>query len=319
MPIDLVEPDPRIIVHDRTGARLPYSRGIMATSLLATGITTEEAYRLASLIQSRLLNHDRHEVENAELVALVQRTLAEQEAPGVAQRWLAWRHAKRSGRPIVVVLAGAPGVGKSTIATRLAVRLDITRVVTTDAIREVLRLVVPPVVLPELHMSTFEVLDEADVTSPSTAGFVRFGRQCEAVCHAAAAVASRMATEHRSVILEGAHLLPGQIARHLAGHPARPTVVERLLTIDHVNRHGEQLAQRAKSEPLRGGGRHLDGLESIRAIQTHLTTRAVVAKVGTFDAHLTSELTQHIVDEIAAHAIQNDTHDPLRATRSPAH
>ena len=117
MPTDLA-PDPRIVVHDRTGARLPYSRGIMATSLLATGLPTEEAYQLASHIQARPLQHDRSDVDAHELVEIAQSTLDEHAStPDISQRWMAWRSAKRSGRPIIVVLGGAPGV-------------------TTDAIRE---------------------------------------------------------------------------------------------------------------------------------------------------------------------------------------
>ena len=299
MPIDLVESDPRIVVHDRTGASLPYSRGIMATSLLATGIATEEAYRLASLVQARLLHHRRHDVEAHELVELVQVTLDEHATdPEITPRWLAWRHAKRSGRPIVVVLCGAPGVGKSTVATRLAVRLDVTRLVTTDAIREVLRLVVPPVVLPELHRSTFELLDD-----DQPGRFAGFDRQCAAVGDAAVAVARRMVTENRSMILEGVHAIPGATTRLLADHPADPIVVERLVTIDDPTRHAQHLRRRAGDEPLRGGARHIDQLQSIRSVQHHLADLAAAAGVPTVDARIATDLTQNIVDEIAPHAL----------------
>jgi 2-phosphoglycerate kinase len=301
MPIDLVEADPRIIVHDRTGARLPYSRGIMATSLLATGVPTEEAYRLASLIQARLLHHDRLDVDAHELVELTQHTLDEHATNlGISKRWLAWRQAKRSGRPIIIGLGGAPGVGKSTIATRLAVRLEITRVVTTDTIREILRLVIPSVVLPELHTSTFELLDEPQTADRCTPGFVRFDRQCDAVGHAATAVAARLANENRSVILEGVHLLPGELINQLTDHPARPIVVERLVTVDRSSYHSHQLAQRAESEPLRDGDRHIAEFDAIRAIQAHLTESAADAGVDTVDARTTTDLTQNIVDEIAS-------------------
>ncbi len=308
MPIDLVETDPRIIVHDRTGARLPYSRGIMATSLLATGMPTEEAYRLASLIQARLLRHDRHDVEAHELVELTQHTLDEHATNhGISERWMAWRQAKRSGRPIIIGLGGAPGVGKSTVATRLAVRLEITRVVTTDAIREILRLVVPSIVLPELHTSTFELLDKPRAADRSMPGFARFDRQCDAVGHAATAVAARLAKENRSAILEGVHLLPGELTRQLADHPARPIVVERLITVDRSSHHSDQLAQRAESEPLRDGRRHLDDLDAIRAIQTHLTSSALGAGVETVEARTTTELTQSIVDEIASRVVDTSS------------
>ena len=47
MPTDLVSDDPNLLITNRRGEVLPYSRGIMATSLLATGVHTEEACRLA--------------------------------------------------------------------------------------------------------------------------------------------------------------------------------------------------------------------------------------------------------------------------------
>ena len=292
MPIDLADTDPRIIVRDRTGAALPYSRGIMATSLLASGVLTEEAHRLAALVQARLLHHDRHDVDAHELVELARLTLHEHaQDPAVAERWIAWRDAKQSGRPIVIVLGGAPGVGKSTVATRLAVRLGITQVVTTDAIREVLRLVVPPVVLPELHRSTFDLVGTS---------FAGFERQCNSVASATAAVVDRLATEHRSVIVEGVHLIPGAITSLVATHPARPVVIERLITIAEAAQHGEHLTRRFSTGPLHNGTRHLDDFDAIRSIQQHLIRRADDAGIAMLDGRDTANLTQGIVDEIAA-------------------
>ena len=107
----------------------------MATSLLATGVPTEEAYRLASVVQQRLLMQGFRELDAEQLVQLTHDLLlTEANDVGIADRWTAWRRAKRSGRPIAIVLGGAAGTGKSTLATRLAVRLYIPRVVTTDAI-----------------------------------------------------------------------------------------------------------------------------------------------------------------------------------------
>ena len=76
------------------------------------------------------------------------------------------------------------------MATRLAVRLGITRVVTTDAIREVLRTVIPDTVLPELHCSTFETAKRADGAGGQLQSF---HRQARAVGAATAAVANRLA------------------------------------------------------------------------------------------------------------------------------
>ena len=44
---------------------------------------------------------------------------------------------RRLARPLIILLGGPTGAGKSTVATMLASRLGITRVIPTDAIREV--------------------------------------------------------------------------------------------------------------------------------------------------------------------------------------
>ncbi len=286
--------DDRITIHDRSDNRLPFSRGIMATSLLATGVPTEDAYRLASIIQQRLLAARQSDFTAEELVAAVHSILAsEADESGLADRWTSWRRAKRSGRPVVIVLCGAPGTGKSTLATRIAVRLAITRVVTSDAIRDVLRTVVPEAVLPELHRSTFDL-----VVPDSLEPFSGFDRQGNAVGSAAVAIADRLADEHRSLILEGVHMLPGATASSLADHPADPIVVERLILQDDADRHADLLRKRQVTEPLRHGSRHLDGFERIRSIQDHLIDVANRSEVEVVDSGEAGNLTQNIVEEI---------------------
>ncbi|MBL0220311.1 MAG: hypothetical protein IPQ07_41385 [Myxococcales bacterium] len=164
---------------------------------------------------------------------------------------------RREGRPLLLVLGGAPGVGKSTISTRLAVRFGITRIVTTDTIREVLRTVIPPTVLPELHVSTYESVgagaDPAEV----------YVRQARVVGGALVAVVRRLLTERRSVIVEGVHLLPGELVSALGEHPSRPVVVELMLTLEDAEAHRAQLAARRAGEPERGGQRSLDQFGTI--------------------------------------------------------
>lgn len=293
VPRDLVPDDRHLVVHDRADLRLPFSRGIMATSLLATGLSTAEAYRLASMVLDELRADGRTEIEADDLVERASTMLRDQAGQSVASRWLAWRHAKRVRRPVVVVICGAPGVGKSTIATRLAVRLEVTRIVTTDTIREVLRTVIPDTVLPELHASSFELID-LDAPVP----FAGFDRQSSSVAAAIDAVVARLCTEQRSSVVEGIHATPGYLTRSAAGHPTRPVIIERLIIEPSEELHRERLMHRAQSEPLRDGQRGLAEFAKIRATQDHLVTAARASGVSVVDMSGLGELTQSVVDEI---------------------
>ncbi len=55
-----------------------------------------------------------------------------------------------------MLIGGATGVGKSTIATQLAARLGVVRVVASDAIREVMRAMFSRELMPSLHTSSFD-------------------------------------------------------------------------------------------------------------------------------------------------------------------
>ncbi len=286
-----------IMVRDRAGTGLPFSKGLMATSILVTGLRTEEAYRVAAEIQQRLLDRPEREIEADALTQVAHEMIEQRAGKEAAERYLGWRRAKRSGRPVIVALAGAPGVGKSTLATRLAVRLGLTRVVTTDTIREVLRSVIPHSVLPELHISTYETTE----THPGDPPLGAFHRQARAVSAATAAVASRLINEHTSAIVEGVHLMPGFLRGELAEHPNRPIVVEMTAIVDDTQHHRAQLVRRAHSEPERNGNRHLSHLDRIRDLQSLLIEHANRSHVPVYDIARSHDLTQRVVDEVVTH------------------
>ena len=62
---------------------------------------------------------------------------------------------RRTERPLFLLIGGATGTGKSTLATEAAVRLGITSVTSTDMIRETMRTVLSADVVPGLHDHSF--------------------------------------------------------------------------------------------------------------------------------------------------------------------
>lgn len=172
------------------------------------------------------------------------------------------------GRPLVVLIGGATGVGKSTVATELARRLGIARVSSTDFIREVLRSVVPEAIAPELSRSSFE-LDNGH--SRNGAGpHAEFERQARQVLVGVHAEIERAAREGIPLILEGIHLFPGLVD---VGALPCGLAVHVVLTVDDGEDHQHRFVLRGESS-ARPAGRYEDGLGAIRELQEHLVATA---------------------------------------------
>lgn len=293
MPSDLKSgiSDNTSIVIDRFGIGFPFSRGIMASSILATGIETPKAYVIAQLIQDTLSQKNIKQILSQNLTDLAVDILKREAGKEVANYYKSWQQIKNSGRPIVIGLSAASGIGKSTFATRLALRLGINRVVTSDSIREVLRTVIPDTVLPELHVSTFEIAP-GHIKGDE---LLTFQRQSHAVAAACVAVSKRYAMEKKHLIMEGVHLLPGELSSQLSSLRDNPIIVELLLTLSDEQRHLDQLIHRSASEENRQGSRNIKNFDRIRAIQDYLKELAFKNGVNCFDLSDREDLTQKVI------------------------
>jgi 2-phosphoglycerate kinase len=279
------------IVIDSFGIGFPFSRGIMASSVLATGIETPRAYVIAQLIQDHLSQHNIKKILAKDLTDLAYEILNKEVGDEIADYYRSWQKIKNSGRPIVIALSAASGIGKSTFATRLSLRLGINRVVTTDSIREVLRTVIPDTVLPELHVSTFETVSNLK----NEGQLLTFQRQSHAVEAASAAVSKRYIVEKKHLIIEGVHLLPGELAPQLSALNDKPIVVELLLSLSDEQRHRDQLIHRSTSELNRDGSRNIKNFDKIRAIQDYLKSLALKNNIPNFDLANQEDLTQRVI------------------------
>lgn len=166
---------------------------------------------------------------------------------------------------LVVLIGGGTGVGKSTVASHLARDLGITRVSSTDLIREILRSVVPTNVAPELARSSFELDRES-----SPRAHAEFERQARQVLVGVRAEIERAAREGTSLILEGIHLFPGLVD---FGAASGSVAVQVVLTLDDRDALVQRLEKRA-DESARPAERYEDGLDAIRDLQAHLVTTA---------------------------------------------
>jgi 2-phosphoglycerate kinase len=253
-----------IVVHKGHG--LPYSKGLTAQALSATGLLPERSFELARLVERRLDARGEGEIDVAGLQELTEEVLLAEEGEAALRRYRDWRRLDRLERPLVVMIGGTTGVGKSTLATMLAARLGITRVIATDVIRQALRAFFTHEAMPSVHYSAFEM-----------GGLEGYADQAERVGTGVAAIVERAANEAKPVVVEGVHVLPGSLDRSLR---SRCVPVEALLVVEDDERHRGHFSHRPGNRPAE---RYLAAFDEIRVLQRHLAERARLEGVPVID------------------------------------
>jgi 2-phosphoglycerate kinase len=262
---------PETIVYTRDQAGLPYSKGLTAQQLSASGISPERSYELARQVERRLEERPDRRIDAVGLLDLVEDVVREQEGDGAVRRFHNWRRLDRLDRPLVVMLSGSTGVGKSTLATMLAARLGITRVIATDVIRQVLRAFFSREFMPVVHYSAFEAgraVEQLYVELGEDPDILGFARQAKSVATGVDAIVERACLERTPLVLEGIHLVPGALRDEQRG---RCIAVEAVLAVEDEEVHRSHFAMRGGHRPAE---RYLSRFEQIRKLQDYLVEKA---------------------------------------------
>jgi 2-phosphoglycerate kinase len=245
-----------------------YEKGLMARWLMTTGLSPDRAWDLARRIEDNLVRSGRRRVSLEELRALGRVVLGEEEGNETAYRFRRWHDFEQLERPLVVLIGGGTGVGKSTVATQLAYHLGITRVASTDFIRQVLRSAVPEAIAPELSRSSFELDDER--RGDGAAHHFEFERQAQQVLVGVQATVARAVAEGVSMIIEGIHLLPDLVETDAFDDGLLVYVV---LDVEDGADLRHRFTTRAQSSD-RPARRYQDKLDRIRDLQRHVVSTA---------------------------------------------
>jgi 2-phosphoglycerate kinase len=238
----------------------------MAQSLTATGLSPERSFELARAVERRLMEAERAEVDVEELKAVCEDVLMGEEGAEAVRHYRAWTRLSGLDRPLVVLIGGTTGVGKSTLATMLAARLGVTRVIASDVIRQVLRAFFTPEAMPSVHHSAFDA-----------GGVEGYLDQAGHVATASEAIVERAVSEAKPVVLEGVHVLPGALGPALR---RRCVLVEALIVVEDVELHRGHFSHRPGTRPSE---RYLAAFAEIRRLQDHLAERARRESVAVID------------------------------------
>lgn len=266
-----------ILIRDGAGDTTPFSREQHRRILESSGLSYEESTSVTSAIYGHMVRRNMTEIRSRDLGLLTYRYLRRAKGSSKARRYLALVDYLRGSRPIVLLIGGASGTGKSSVATEIAHRLEIARSQSTDLLREVMRMMIPKRLAPVLHRSSYDAwrvlsddtasgdISDDDVVDGYRAQAKLLSVPCEAVI-------ARSLREQSSLIIEGVHVQKSLIETIPAESEA--VVVFAMLAVLDPAQLRDRFRGRGKQIDKRRAERYLQHFDEIWSLQTHLLSEA---------------------------------------------
>lgn len=232
----------------------------------------------ARKVLANLRKTGHREIDHKALRRIIYRCLREHCSQRSADRYLSWRRFENSDIPLIILIGGTTGSGKSTISSELAYRLDVTRHQSTDMMREIIRSYLSPQMVPTLGFSSFEAWrglpacadgSRQGVDNPVVTGFLS---QLAAMKLAIESTIDRALEEKHHLILEGVHMVPTEIDVKVENNEA--VVIHVLLASVKQEMLRKQLKRRGSEKSGRQASRYLENFDAIWELQSWLLEEA---------------------------------------------
>lgn len=249
---------------------VPFSRGLLSQKLIGTGLDPRLAYEVAQEVWSHLRRAPNAQITENELRRIERSIVVERHGEDFGRRYDAIDHIAQTNRPIIVLLGGATGCGKSTLATEIAYRLGIRMIASTDMIREIMRKLLSPDILPAIHKSSYAVKNPRDTSDAALAGFLEQAARVEV---GVTASIRRAVVENFHLVVEGVHLVPPM--DFAAEFESKANVIPIVLaTLDRTVLESRYTRRGKEPGGSRRAKRYLDALDDILRIQDYILDRA---------------------------------------------
>ena len=184
--------------------------------------------------------------------------------------------AEGDSRPRLVLISGATGAGKTTLAKAVAHEMGIARIASSDTIREVMR-ATSDSPDPALNRSSY---GRGEVGDPAT----DWEDAAKAVQAGIEAVVERARRQGVDLVVEGVHIIP---SRKLIGawEAAGGAAVGVIVKIEDEDTHRDRIEKR-EANTWRGAERYRIGFDRIRSIQRAIEERGAGAEWKVVDTRL---------------------------------
>ena len=170
--------------------------------------------------------------------------------------------------PRLLIIAGATGTGKSTVAMKIGAKSNFARLISTDAIREILRSTDDTQTDSALHRSSFSVGESNDA-------IIDWVDTCKAGEKGIEATINRAMREGIDLLLEGVHIIPSdRLIRSWIDSGGIAVGV--IMAVSDEDKHKSMLKTR-DAHSFRRHDRYIANFERIRRIQDGLIERSKIA------------------------------------------
>ncbi len=301
------------VLEDGSDVTFPFSKGILAQSLMAASVPPALAHEISRDIEFGLLERNELTLPRTRLRGLVADALRLAVGEDMAQRYTLLRSIRRPEKPILILLGGVTGTGKSVLASEVAYRLGITRIESTDSIRQVMRAMISKELLPALHASTFdawtatlEPMESAQYRAKGGRKLVKptrdqlldgFRDQVKQVTVGVRAIIERSSDEHTSMLIEGVHIVPGYLpVEAFKNAIVVPVVIVVRDEDEHRKRFYSRDIETSQHRPM---ARYLDHFEDIRALQGYVERMARAVRVPVIDGSSLDAAAEGVIEVIA--------------------
>jgi 2-phosphoglycerate kinase len=275
--------------------QMPFSTGYLADTLIKIGISDDEAFEHAEAISKDILNNIKKKEVSSEDIVKFSIEWYETHYPKYADRLRIVANNFKDHKPIIILLGGVTGIGKSTIASQIAKRLDIRSIMGSDLIREVMRLVISSKLMPTLHTSSYIAFKElSDNVLPTRSPIILgFEDQARKVVTGIEAAITQAIKDVDFMIIEGVHLVPGLIRKALL---SSANIIQLFIYLENEEEHMSRLVRREKLA-IRGTV-YSNYFKEIREIQDYLISMADRFKVPKIEVQNTDEAILKILDQV---------------------
>ena len=255
-----------ILVRDTAGYEEWFSRNLHQRRLEICGLHMEEAERLTHKIHDGLLELRQTRIDRDVLRDYTVNVLREEAGDKFTDNYTAWHYFLKSGQPLIIMIGGTAGGGKSTLSAEIATRFNITRYQSTDMLREVMRTMVAVQLMPELHESSvnaWKALPAHQEHSPSS--------------------------KH---VIDGYHRQADLSLIDKIPHDSNAIVIQIILGVTNKKQLQRQFQGRSKSSQDRRADRYLESFDAIWELQ-----KALLAEAKTSD--LSIIINDNLTDALA--------------------